>query len=575
MEPQAFLHFIDCLLDAPVIAVDTETTGIEGIKDGRAWLTGISVAFRHPLFGVMSAYFPFRHPDDNLGHEELKKVKMFLEMPEKHLVFHNLKFDLFSLKSIGIVPRGRLYDTAVIAHMINEEWPSKKLDWLSRYLLNDHKDDKVVRAWAETWGWAKVPAKVMAPYAKHDAELTLALFELLWPQMKEQELAGLWPREVAFSDVLYGIETVGLRADLDFCERKVERGTECMASIESTLGFRPSSPIDLGKFLLDELGLPKFDKNGKRTDGKPSFAKKAMEEYDLILARDGRKEAQLVVEYRGWQRAVSALYTSILEKVSPDGRIRTDFNMARARTGRLSSSGPNLQQIPRNANNEWNGDAKCAFIETDGTTLLEFDYSQLEFRLATAYGRDSVLLDVFERNEDPFIPTAIAVFGGPEFRQSTKTLTYSTLYGAGNERIMNALGLSSEKAQEIRGRFRDTYPGIYNASKTAEYQAKTKGYVRYWTGRRRHFEIPAFAYKAFNSVIQGGGAELVKDALLRVSNSVVDNNRRIVLTVHDSIVMEVAHGFEEQTIKEVTDCMTDFPDFGVNLAVDAKVWGTK
>lgn len=581
MEEKALQHYIDCLLEAPVIAVDTETTkdgltGFAAIKDGRSYCMGISVAFRHPLFGVMSAYFPFRHPvGDNLDKSALLKVKMVLEMPDKHLVFHNEKFDLFSLKTIGIVPRGKLYDTAVIAHMVNEEWPSKKLDWLSRYLLKDKKDSKEVDAWERVVGWDNIPAKIMALYACHDAELTLGLFEYLWPHMKEQELDCLWPTEASFTQVLYGIEATGLRVDRDFCARKIELGTSVMDSIEQRLGLRPSSPIDLGKFLLDELGLPKFDKHGKPTDGKPSFAKLAMEEYDLILARDGREDAKAVLEYRGWQKAVSSLYKPALELVSPDGRIRAGFNQAGTVTGRLSCSEPNLQQIPRSSDKVWNGDAKRAFIPAEGTRLIEFDYSQLEFRLATAYGRDSVLLDTFARNDDPFIPTAEAVFGSAEFRQSAKTLTYSTLYGAGITRLMNALGLDQGGAEAVRNRFREAYPGIYQASNQASALAGKRGFVRYWTGRRRHFEFPDFAYKAFNSVIQGGAAELVKHAILRVNDNVVDSNRRIVLTVHDSIVMEVAEGYEEATKKDVTELMTDFPEFGVNFSVDAKEWGTK
>lgn len=575
--PEAADSFLDHLIDARVIAVDTETTkrkGFASIKDGRAYLMGISMSFRHPIFGIMDAYFPFRHPrGENLPMSYLPKIKMILEDRDKHLIFHNLKFDQFALKTIGIIPRGKLYDTAVLAHMVNEEWPSKKLDWLSKYLLKDSKRKDEIDAWEKVVGWDNIPSEVMAVYAAHDTNLTLRLFEFLWPQMKEQELDKLWPTEIDFTQVLYGIETTGLRVDRDFCLRKSEYGSARMDAITAELGLNPSSPLDLADFLLDQLGFPKFDKNGNLTDGKPSFAKKAMEEYDILLSRDGRQDAKLVTEYRGWQKACSSLYIPALELVSPDGRIRAGFNQAGTVTGRLSCSEPNLQQIPRNSDKEWNGDAKQAFIPADGCRLIEFDYSQLEFRLATAYGRDDVLLHTFANDEDPFIPTAIGVFGGTEFRQSAKTLTYSTLYGAGLTRLMNALNLSQAQAQTVRESFRSLYPGIYDASNQAQRKAATVGHVRYWTGRRRHFEHPDYAYKAFNSVIQGGAAELVKHAILRVDREVVDSSRRIVLTVHDSIVMEVAEGSEERTIKEVTELMTDFPEFGVKLSVDAKEWG--
>ena len=573
--------FLDQLIDAPVLAVDTETTkaakgGFARIKDGRAYCMGIAVSFRHPIFGIMDAYFPFRHNRGaNLPMHYLSKLKVALEDPAKHIIYHNAKFDQFALKTLGVIPRGKVYDTAVIAHMVNEEWPSKKLDWLSKYLLKDSKAKDEIDAWERVVGWDNIPSEIMAPYASHDTNLTLRLFELLWPQMKEQELDKLWRTENAFTQVLYGIEGTGLRVDRDFCLRKVEHGSARMDTLANELGFNPSSPLDLADFLLVKLGFPKFDKNGNLTDGKPSFAKAAMEEYDTLLGRDGRIEAKQVLEYRGWQKAVSSLYLPALELVSPDGRIRANFNQAVAVTGRLSCSEPNLQQIPRDSDKEWNGDAKRAFIPAEGARLLEFDYSQLEFRLATAYGRDKVLIDTFANDDDPFIPTAIGVFGGVKFRQSAKTLTYSTLYGAGLTRLMNALNLTQVQAAEVRESFRKLYPGIFQASNHAQQLAATRGFVRYWTGRRRHIEHPDFAYKAFNSVIQGGAAELVKHAILRVDREVVDSNRRIVLTVHDSIVMEVEEGHEERTIKEVTELMTDFPDFGVKLSVDSKLWGHK
>lgn len=571
MTNEGFNHFFESLLAAPAIAVDTETTGFN-VKDGRDFLIGISVAFHHPLFGMMSAYFPFRHEEDNLNRECLMKIKTVLEATDKHLYFHNLKFDLFSLKSIGIVPKGRLYDTAVMAHLVNEEWPSKSLDWLSRVLLKDNKTKDEVAAWAKIYGWGRVPAKIMAPYAQQDAELTLRLFDLLWSRMKRQSLDSLWPIEASFTDVLYSIESTGLRVDDSFCSQKIEQGNSRMDAIESYLGFRPSASTGLRKFLLDELGMPKFDKFGNFTDGKPSFAKAAMAEYDILLNRDGRKEAQLVLEYRGWQKVCSSLYESVLAKMSPDGRVRASFIQHGTVTGRLSCREPNLQQIPRNSTNTWNGDAKLAFMPTEGTQLIEFDYSQLEFRLATVYGQDEILLNVFNNNEDPFIPTAEAVFGDAKYRQHAKTLTYSTLYGAGLTRLMNALNLSKEQATAVRDSFRRTYPGIYKASNAAADLAASRGYVRYWTGRRRHFSDPNTSYKAFNSVIQGGGAELVKHALIKVHNQIADSNRRIVSTVHDSILMEVAEGYEDITKKEVIEAMTDFPEFDIKFTVDSKNW---
>lgn len=562
------------MADARIIYVDTETTGIDYIKDGRHYLQGISVDYPVGNLGFFNAYFPFRHADKNLDHKYIAQLAHIFD--SKPLVFHNLKFDLHSLKTIGIEPKDRLFDTMMIAHMVNENWPSKKLDWLGKILVKQGKQkSEELESWIKAFGWHTVPADLMAEYASFDASLTRMLFEILWRMFCEQDLKGLWPIEADYTKLLVKIESNGVKVDRGFCNYKVDIGTERMDDILESLGWNPGSGKDLEHFLLDDLQLPP---SGEMTPGgKHSFNKKAMEYYDdlLEILPTPRQEAKLVLEYRGWQKAVSSLYKPALELSSPDGRVRPNFNQHGTKTGRLSCSGPNLQQIPRNSDHTWNGDAKQAFTFEDGFIGIEFDYSQLEFRLATAYGRDRILLDTFNSGEDVFIPIANDIFGGPEFRQHAKTLVYSTLYGAGVNRIMVALGLSEDAATATRERFRNYYPGIYEKSELARRNVESKGYVKYWTGRRRHLPKTE-SHKAFNSVIQGGAAELVKRSMLRVDANICTSSAiRTVLTVHDSIVLEIKRGLEEEVVNSTVKLMTDWPDFGVKFDVDVNVWGRK
>lgn len=558
---------LSAMLDAEVIAVDTETTGF-GVKDGTDYLMGISVAYYLGDLGIMSAYFPVRHDTQNVDFSVIHSLKPILE--SKPLIFHNIKFDLQSLATIGIYPNQRMFCTQQLAHMVNEEWFSKSLDSLSKNLLGDKKTKEKVEKWTHAFGWKTIPGDLMDEYARHDAELTLELFaKILWPEARAQELDKLWDTELAYIQLLDKIERVGIKVDTEFAKIKVNVGETRMADICDELGFTPT-PTNLSKLFFEELKLPILSLT---PGGKPCLDKKNMEQYDEILSYIDDKRAQLVLEYRGWQKAVSSLYLAALNFKSSDGRIRPNFKAHGTKTGRLSCESPNLQQIPRNSKNIWNGDAKRTFIPDEGYKLLEFDYSQLEFRLAAAYGGVDLLLDIFAKGEDPFIPIAIEVFGGIEFRQSAKTLTYTTLYSGGQRRISFALGISESAASDVISRFRELYPGIYAASSKATKLAATRGYVRYWTGRRRHFPNPEFAYKAFNSIIQGGAAELVKHAMLRVDDQVCNEYCRIVLTVHDSIVLEVKEELAKSIIEPVKKLMSDFPQFGVKFDVDCKEWG--
>lgn len=555
------------MADAEVIAVDTETTGIKGIKFGEHYAVGISVAYRLGPLGVFSAYFPLRHESDSLPlSEALDLLRPVLR--DKPLVFHNRKFDLFSLKTLGITEfKSQHYDTILMANLVNEEYYSKELDFLGKKILKRGKDRDQLKQWTKMYGWRDVPVNIMEPYAKTDAEITLELFYYFSDEMKKQELIELLPVEIEFNTLLYNMETEAVGVDLDFAKKKVALGEQRMGEIESVLSFNPSSRNELCEFFFDYLKMPIL-KTSEKT-GKPSLDKHVMEEYDEMLSATNDPTAQLVLEYRGWQKAVSSLYKPILD-LNRDSKIRCNFKQHGTKTGRLSCEQPNLQQIPRKTEKEWNGDARQAFnAGHPDFILVGYDYSQLELRLAAAYGNEERLITEFLKDDaDPF--TAYKDIIGAS-RQETKTFFYSNIYGAGVAKIAYTMGRPFDEVKLMHGRFIDSIPGITRASRQADYLARSRGFVRYWTGRRRHFPYREDTYRAFNSILQGGAAELVKHAQLRM-RELEGPDLKMVLQVHDEIVFKMRKGTEEYYDPLIKERMTNFPQFGVKFTTESKVW---
>jgi DNA polymerase-1 len=304
-----------------------------------------------------------------------------------------------------------------------------------------------------------------------------------------------------------------------------------------------------------------------------------MEEYESILADLGDDpRASLILEYRGWQKTVSASYEPFLKLASSDGRLRPNYKLHGTVTGRMSCEKPNLQQIPRISDKPWNGNLKQAFIATPGYTLFEADYSQLELRLATAYAGITSLTNAFAEDRDVF--TEMSQSLGMS-RHDTKTLTYTIQYGGGINRISNVFKVSAAEATLIRDNFFNRYPEFRRITKEANDSAKRNGYVKLWSGRRRHFTDPAKdSFKAFNSAIQGGSADIVARVINRLTSEVADDRCYFLLQVHDSVVFEVQQGYESEYLIKIQNIMEDVELIcpvatGVKFAVAINEWGKK
>lgn len=574
MEPKKVDDFIEAAYYAQAIAVDTETSGYE-IRDGRGYAMGLSIAYTLAPGVVQSSYFPLRHRNGfNYDRDVWEKLRKLIQ-EHPHVIFHNAKFDLVSLATLGIRREKYFYDTMIMAHMINENLMSKALDYLSKVYLRDPGKEKAeaLDLFIQGAGWELVPSMLMFDYACKDAELTLGLFEFFTPMMENQGFyeKDLWDIEQQFIRLVTIMEGRGVRIDVDLSTQQYDIGVKEMASIQSSLKANPASPKDLEKLLIDDLGLPIL---GRTPGGKPSFTKSLMVQYDDLLETLGNDNdtAKQVLAYRGWQKTTSSNYKAYLDLLSPDGRLRPNYKIHGTRTGRLSCEKPNLQQIPRSSSNPWNGSLKSAFIPKEGYRLFEADYSQLELRLAAAYANEKSLLDTFAHGRDVFTEMAEEL-GMP--RHDVKTLTYTIQYGGGVNRISNVFRVTAEDAAMLKGNFYDKYPGFRKMTSIASAKARSQGYLRYWSGRRRHFENPREeAHKAFNSVIQGGAAEIMKRTMLRMYNEMDSDDCQMLLQVHDSIVFEVREDKLEAILPEIKRVMEAVdPDMGVKFACDVHEWG--
>lgn len=568
VEFQQFLAFAN-LPQVKYLHVDTESNG-QPLKDGRGHAIGLSIDICYDGTNAFSYYFPFRHrTEGNLDFSYRDKLKELIE--SKPTIAQNTRFDILSLKTLGIEMGFDFEDTMLLAHNVDENLFGYGLDQLAKGLGYDGKaKEKHFDKAVQLFGWDGLPVDFMGDYAAVDASLLRPIFNHYKPiyDAEDDSNGELWDYDKKFMLLLNDIEGIGARVDLNLAEQEIERGEKRMQELTNDIGLNPGSTTQLQELLFEHLGIPVNDAFRSKKTGKPSLDKRAMEYYETQLELLGSPVAQQVLEYRGYQKAVSSYWKAYVTHVSPDGRIRPNFNLHRTLTNRLSCDTPNLQQIPRITAKPWNRLVKAGFIPEDGYEIWEADYSQLEMRLTAAYSKDQVLIDIFDDDtRDLFTEMSIAM-GLP--RDPIKTGVYATGYGAGLDKLASVFG-NMQMAIQFKNEYRTNYPGIQKVTNMATAAAKGQGFIRYWSKRRRHFgNLEKEAHKAFNSVIQGGAADIVKRVMIRLHENVHDIEEcRMILQVHDSVWFEIRKDKVDHYRKEITNTMQDVqPDFGVRFKID-------
>lgn len=580
---EQFVEAKTTLLDAELCAVDTETAGFDGRIIGIS--THCEIRGRDGM--EVSFYFPFRHEHDqnlfsavqNLPIEWMKELRACFGRKNGKWIFHNFKFDLqkFWLEDIDFP--GEVYDTMLMSWMIDENTPNDLKGLGERFVSDSAKfEQDHIKSLVKTLGsWEAVPPDVMGMYAEKDALLTYRLFSVLEPMLVQQDMLQLLPTEIAFCRLLARMEYRGIRIDRDRAKQLAYETDAWLQSTRETLGFDPAKKKELAHRLfgrqpegrgLKPLGLTKSKlassitlSDGTSVDKIPVMDASALKQYDDPLPA-------LVLEYRSKQKALSTWFLGFLEKADTDGRLHTTFKQHGTVTTRLSSSNPNVQQIPRTSEEEQESGlskslVKTLFLPEDDCELWEFDYSQCEYRLAGCYAKEEAIIQGYADGKDFHQLTADLLNIS---RQDAKTVNFAVLYGAGPRRLAEQLGVSEAQGMTVLTDFREAYPRLTQVSREAE-KAARRGWVRYWDGRRRHFQYSSEYHKAFNSVIQGGAARLMIQSMLRLEEAGYLPH----LQVHDSLWFSIPKAELETHSKEIKTIM-EWPSeqFPIEFPVDAK-----
>jgi DNA polymerase-1 len=573
------------LSQATELSVDVETTG----KDERtAHLVGISLSFR-PGEGY---YIPVGHQ----GWEEqlplprvIDALRPALTSPSMPKVAHNGKYDMAVLHRYGVLVSPLGFDTMVAAHLMGEKSLGLKALAFSRLGVEMTPITALIGTGARQLTMAQVPIPQAAQYAAADADLTLRLKGLLEEELRREGLWGLFGEvEMPLLPLLLNMEQAGVLLDLGLLrELSYALGAEVgrlEEEIYTAVGhrFNINSSQQLAGVLYEELGLPR----SRRTKTGYSTDAAVLEEL-----RAAHPVIPLLLDYRMLTKLKSTYVDSLPALVDDAGRVHTSFNQTGTATGRLSSSDPNLQNIP--VRGEWGRRIRRAFIAPPGSLLVAGDYSQIDLRVLAHLSQDPALLAAFRNDEDIHTATAAQVFGldpaavTPDMRRVAKTVNFGVIYGMSEYGLEQATDLSRQEASAFIRAYFEKYPGVKRYMDATKEAARQRGYVETLLGRRRY--IPdiqsvnrqlreATERMAINMPVQGTTADIMKRAMLDISREMQRRGLKsqMLLQVHDELIFEVPREEEAEVRSIVTEVMPQAVALSVPLKADIKTgqnWG--
>lgn len=545
------------------VAVDTETNWTQLPHERYC----IGISFYCPMSDV-GYYIPIS-TKDNQSFEmvPILRGRLNLALSTVTVIFHNAKFDNAVLNKLGIVVE-TWEDTLLIHYLINEN-EDQGLKPLSVMYIDKNADleKTAVSTLRKAFTWEGIPTNIMAAYAIKDTYLTWKLFELFYPGIKNNDLEKVLKREKRFSLALQKLEMSGIRIDPIEAKLQSNRCTKRMREIELDIGFNPAKRNKLLERLYATpptgLGLRPvaYGKPSKTYPmGVPAIGVSELDSYSHPFV-------SIVLEYRKLQKAQSTWYDGWVEIMDSSNRIYPSYRQEGTVTGRLSCANPNMQQVPRDT---INNPVKKLLRAKPGHDLWEFDYSQVELRLAAAYANEEAMLQVFRSGGDPHSSVALAL--GID-RQVAKTINFLILYGGGVGKLFEVLSemkssYTWDQCEEFMKAFHKRYPGFKRVMYRSANTAEQKGYIQYWTGRKRHM-LPNEYHKAFNSLIQGGAAEIMKDTMLMFYED-YNPDIEIVATIHDALWIEVPTGRPDLLDKIQKTMEWPEKDFGLPFPVDRK-----
>jgi DNA polymerase-1 len=580
---EAFSTWLKKLASAKLFAFDTETTSLNYMN---AEIVGVSFSCE----AGVAAYVPVAH--DYLGAPQqlsrdyvLSQLKPILENPDISKVGQNLKYDIEVLANQGIFMEGITFDTMLESYVLDSASNTHDMDSLAlKYLgWRTIRYEDVAGKGAKQIPFNQVPIDKAATYAAEDADVTLQLHQHLWPKLdKELGLKKVFQNiEMPLIPVLARIERNGVLIDAHMLEKQSAELEKRLKELEQeayTLAgeeFNLNSPKQLQEILFQKLNLPILQKT---PTGQPSTAEPVLQELALDYPLP-----KIIIEYRGLSKLITTYTKKLPEQINKKtGRVHTSYNQTGAATGRLSSSDPNLQNIP--VRTKEGRRIRQAFIAREGYKILAADYSQIELRIMSHISSDKNLLKAFELNLDVHESTAAEVLGIPienvthEQRRSAKAINFGLIYGMSAFGLAKQLGISREAANDYIEKYFARYPSVQAYMENTRAQAHQQGYVETLWGRRLYLpdinssqilRQKAAERAAINAPLQGSAADIIKYAMIHVDqwlqNSDID--AKMIMQVHDELVFEIAEKDVTVATEQVRRLMMNAVQLKVPLLV--------
>ncbi|MCC6818608.1 MAG: DNA polymerase I, partial [Bacteroidia bacterium] len=552
---EARRSLLDKMLNAEAFCFDTETTGLDALN---AEALGLAIAFKKGE----GYYVKISSPDD---------LKMFAPaFNSKALkIAQNFKYDLQILKNYGIEISEPYFDT-MLAHYLIEPDKRHNMDELSRQYLNYEPvsiEELIGKKGKNQLKMSDVDIDKVKEYAAEDADITLQLKDVLAPKIGALNATTIYEKiELPLVPVFAEMEREGSRIDDVFLNQYSVEITKEVVDIEARIyeqageRFNIASPLQLGKILFDKLKLDdkaKKTKTGQYQTGEDILVKLA---HKSSIVQD-------ILDFRGLQKLKSTYVDALPNLINPQtGRVHTTFNQAVAATGRLSSTNPNLQNIP--IRTEKGREVRKAFIpRNEDFVIVSADYSQIELRVIASMSEDPGMMEAFANNIDIHTATAAKVFGvaiedvTKEMRYKAKSVNFGLIYGQGAFGLAENLGISRTEAKEIIDNYFTQFPGIKSYMTKVVDEARNRGYVETLMGRRRYLRdinsanatVRSFAERnAINAPIQGTAADMIKLAMINVQRKLKEGNfkSRMILQVHDELIFD-GHKSELEELKKL------------------------
>ena len=570
---------------AELVAVDTETTSLDAM---RAELVGCSFA----IAAGQAWYIPLGHcyagaPPQLDRDSVIAQLRPLLQDASRAKVGQHIKYDMNVLSNYAVDLQGVAFDTMLESYVLNSTGSRHDMDSMAlKYLGHQtvHYED-IAGKGAKQIPFSQVRVEEASHYAAEDADITLRLHQHLWPRLQQQAaLAGvLQSIEIPLIPVLAHMEQRGVLVDGDLLAQQSKALSQQMQQLEKAAyeeaggPFNLSSPLQLQQILFEKMGLPVIRKTPK---GQPSTAEDVLQE----LARDYGLPS-LILEYRSLSKLKSTYTDRLPEQINPrTGRVHTSYHQAVAATGRLSSSDPNLQNIP--IRTPLGRRIRQAFIAPPGHLIMACDYSQIELRIMAHLSKDEGLLKAFRAGVDIHQATASEVFAvdydavdGSQ-RRAAKAINFGLMYGMSAFGLSRQLNIGRAEAQAYMDTYFLRYPNVQQFMEVTRQQARDQGYVETLFGRRLYLpDITASNMQrrqgaeraAINAPMQGTAADIIKRAMIKVDQWLASHlpQAGLIMQVHDELVFEVPRDLLDPLRQGIEDCMSSAADLAVPLVVDS------